>query len=263
MAAILFDLDGVIYKGDKLIEGANEAVCWFQDQKIPHVFLTNTTSRPRTAIVDKLAKFGIQTDISKIVTPPVVAYQYLKENVKGKVALFLKQETKEEFKGLDLLDDNSESDADAIVIGDLGDHWDYKKLNRAFRLLMADSKPELIALGMTRYWMAPDGLRLDVAPFIIALEHASNVKAHVCGKPAAHFFVHALNLVNESPLKTIMIGDDIRVDIGGAHNVGMQGILVKTGKFKSSDLERGIKPLTVLNSISDLPNWWLKNIITK
>ena len=54
--AILFDLDGVFYQGDKPIEGAAEVASWVSDNNIPHLFITNTSSRPRSALIDKLAK---------------------------------------------------------------------------------------------------------------------------------------------------------------------------------------------------------------
>jgi ribonucleotide monophosphatase NagD (HAD superfamily) len=65
----------------------------------------------------------------------------------------------------------------------LGEGWDFATLNRAFRLLMAEPHPRLIALGMTRYWRAADGLRLDTAPFVVALQHATGIAPVVLGKP--------------------------------------------------------------------------------
>ena len=56
--------------------------------------------------------------------------------------------------------------------------------------------------------------------------------------------------------QAIMIGDDIRGDVGGAQAAGISGVLVRTGKFQPSDLESDIKPKAVLDSIADLPDWW-------
>ena len=57
---------------------------------------------------------------------------------------------------------------------------------------MREPAPRLIALGMTRYWRGKDGLLLDVAPFVTALECAADCEAVVVGKPAAAFFDAAL-----------------------------------------------------------------------
>jgi ribonucleotide monophosphatase NagD (HAD superfamily) len=86
---------------------------------------------------------------------------------------------------LPLLRDDAERGAAYVVLGDLGDLWDYRTLNRAFRLLHHNPEAKLIALGMTRYWLASSGISLDVAPFVAALEHATGRKALVFGKPAA------------------------------------------------------------------------------
>ena len=260
MVAVLFDLDGVLYEGEQAVRGAPEAIVFFQRRKIPHLFLTNTTSRPRKALVEKLANIKIFIDGAQIFTPPVAALQWIKANVSGAVALFVPKATREEFTGLPIVNEQAESGAGAVVVGDLGEGWDYATLNRAFRLLMAVPRPPLIALGMTRYWRAADGLRLDVAPFVVGLEHATGAKPVVLGKPAATFYRSALELLQVNAGDAVMIGDDIRGDIDGSQKVGMRGVLVRTGKFQLGDFELGITPHTVLNSVAELPQWWEANI---
>ena len=76
--------------------------------------------------------------------------------------------------------------AEAVIVGDLGEAFGYGILNRAFRHLMAGA--ELIALQKNRFWMTPDGLSLDVGPFVAALEYASGTEAYIVGKPARGFF---------------------------------------------------------------------------
>jgi phospholysine phosphohistidine inorganic pyrophosphate phosphatase len=53
-----------------------------------------------------------------------------------------------------------------------------------------------------------------------------------------------------------MVGDDIEADIGGAQAAGLQGALVKIGKFRLSDLSGPTMPFPVLDSIANLPAWW-------
>lgn len=256
MVAVLFDLDGVLYEGEQAVRGAPEAVEWIQRRKIPHLFLTNTTSRPRIALVEKLAHCNIRIERAQIFTPPVAAVQWIKTNVSGAVALFVPKATMQEFAGLPIVDELEESGAGAVVVGDLGEGWGYAPLNRAFRLLMATPRPPLIALGMTRYWRAADGLRLDVAPFVVGLEHATGTKPVVLGKPAGSFYRAALELLQVNAGDAVMIGDDIRGDVDGSQKAGLCGILVRTGKFQPGDLKLGITPHAVLNSVAELPQWW-------
>ncbi|MES9871447.1 MAG: TIGR01458 family HAD-type hydrolase [Sedimenticola sp.] len=256
MRAILFDLDGVLYVGDQAIDGAAEVLDWVREMRIPHLFLTNTTSRPRSAIVTRLAAMGIAVDEAEILTPPVAATAWIVEQKAEPVALFLPQATGVEFSGLELLDEGLEEGAGAVVVGDLGEAWDFSRLNRAFRLLMGGSRPALVALGMTRYWRAPDGLRLDTAPFVMALSHAAGTEPQVMGKPSPAFFRVALGMLGVPAREVVMIGDDIRGDVAGAQAAGIKGLLVKTGKFQPGDLQGDITPDGILDSVAGLPQWW-------
>ncbi len=252
---ILFDMDGVLYVGDQAVPGAAETLAWCRTREIPFLFLTNTSSRPRAALVEKLARLGITAREEEILTPPVAARAWLADHMDGPVALFVPPATAGEFRDLPVAGRDATSAA-AVVVGDLGEEWDYATLNAAFRLLMTDPPATLVALGLTRYWQAPDGLRLDVGPYVKALEYAAGCEAVVLGKPAAPFFRAALDALGLPAASVIMIGDDIRGDVAAAQAVGIRGILVRTGKFRPADLEGDIRPDAVLGSVGELPEWW-------
>lgn len=261
MAGILFDLDGVFYVGDQAIPGGAETLSWVRQQGIPHCFLTNTSSRPRDALVAKLAGLGLQAEADHILTPAVAACRWIEQQLDGAVALFVPNATEREFASLTLAGRDTRQPVVAVVVGDLGEAWDFATLNQAFRLLMQQPAPRLIALGMTRYWRAPDGLRLDVAPFVAALQSASGIEPLVLGKPAAAFYRSALELIGCTAGEGIMIGDDIQSDIAASQAVGLRALLVRTGKFQPTDLDRGIRPEAVLDSIAQLPAWWTRSVM--
>lgn len=253
--AILFDLDGVFYQGDSAIAGAADVASWAREQAVPHLYLTNTTSRPRSALLQKLATLGVVTDIDHLLTPAVAAVRWCQSNIAGqRVALFVPQATRVEFAALP--DEDSDGDVSAVIVGDMGRGWDFETLNRAFRLLMQSPQPRLLALGMTRYWRAEDGLQLDVAPFVMALSHAANVEPLVLGKPAASFYQAAVEMLGVARDQVVMVGDDIRGDIEGALKAGLHAVLVRTGKFRAADLALGVKPTATLDSVADLPAWY-------
>ena len=257
---LLIDLDGVIYQGGDLVAGAIDTLDWIRQQQIPHLFVTNTTSRSRDDLLGKFKTLGFSARVDEIMTPVVAASQWLKDHNLRRVALFVPAPTQRDFGDLDTVALEQESAVDAVVIGDLGEAWDFRLLNRAFRFLMQEPRPELIALGMTRYWRSNDGLQLDVAPFIKALEHAASCEARVVGKPAQAFFDASLALIDCKADHALMIGDDIVGDIDAAQKCGIRGIQVRTGKFRDSDLGGEIKPYAVLDSIADLPAWWRRQI---
>lgn len=250
---VLFDLDGVLYNGEKPIAGAAEAVKAVREAGIPSLFVTNTTSRPRSALVGKLRRFGVASKPDEFLTPPVAAAGWIRARGEGRAALFVPEATREEFRGLETRAGAEAQDLRYVVIGDLGSGWDYPTLNRAFRLLHGNRDRELIALGLTRYWHSAEGANLDVAPFVAALECATGRRATVLGKPATEFFLQASSKLSLPPHDLLMIGDDFRADAMGARRAGLQAALVRTGKFRQSDLDSGERPDWVLDSVRDLP----------
>jgi ribonucleotide monophosphatase NagD (HAD superfamily) len=80
----------------------------------------------------------------------------------------------------------------------------------------------------------------------------------VIGKPSAEFFGLVLENLGVKPEDALMVGDDIEFDILGAQKVGMKACLVKTGNFRESDLEKGIKPDLLLENVNELPKALMK-----
>ncbi|WP_245832039.1 hypothetical protein [Solemya velesiana gill symbiont] len=120
MRAVLFDLDGVLYVGDRVIAGAVEVLEWVRRENIPHLFLTNTTSRPRSAIAEKLAAMGIVVGESEILTPPLAAAAWVRQHRLEPVALFIPDITRIEFSDIRVLSDDQQAGAASVVVGDLG-----------------------------------------------------------------------------------------------------------------------------------------------
>lgn len=256
MRGVLLDLDGVVYLGDSPLPGAADVVDWLSGEGVPFRFLTNTSSRPRAAIVEKLSSMGIPASADDILTPAVAAVSWLQAESRGRPALFVPPATASEFAELDPLPGGAEEGAGAVVVGDLGEGWDFATFNRAFRLLMAEPRPPLVALGMTRYWRADDGLRLDAGAFVRGLEYAAGTTAVVLGKPAQAFYETAVDGLGLAGDQVVMVGDDIRTDVEGAQRAGLTGVLVRTGKFTPADLNGDVTPDATLASIADLPEWW-------
>ncbi len=248
---LLLDMDGVFYNAEERIPGGDEAIRFLDTQAIPYLFLTNTSSRPRSKLVQKLQRFDIVVPEEKILTPPVAARRWLQENKVGPVALFVPEATRQEFCSLETV--SARQPAAAVVIGDMGEAWDFSLLNDAFRLLMQNENSMLIALGMTRFWKAEDGLRLDAGPYVKALEFATGRQAKVFGKPSPEFYHAAISMLHASPENTWMLGDDIINDVGAAQKLGLKAVLTRSGKFVPADLQRGVKPDAVIDSIAGLP----------
>jgi len=193
---------------------------------------------------------GFEIPENAIFTPPLAAVAYMKNTGKNRYFLLTTGDVYRDFPSVPV--PLPSSGIDYVIIGDAGERLTYETLNTAFRHLEAGA--ELLALERDRYWMAPDGLSLSAGPFVAALEYASGKTATVMGKPAPAFFSLALQDIHLAPSETIMVGDDIATDIRGAQQVGMQGILVRTGKFREDSVKDSpVMPERIINSIADLP----------
>ena len=166
---LLIDLDGVLYQGGSAVAGAADTIAWINSRKVPHLYVTNTTSKCRDSLLDKFNQLGIKAEANDIFTPIVAASEWLHNRQLKRVIFFVPENALTEFDGFEQLDYSTATSVDAIVIGDLGDEWSYTKLNQAFRMLMAEPRPVLIALGLSRFLQFAEGLRLDLAPFFKAL----------------------------------------------------------------------------------------------
>ena len=240
VAALLIDLDGVLYVEEEPIAGAVEAVERLRLGGLALRFVTNTTAHSRDRTLEKLARLGVSVVPGELVTPAALAVAHCRERGHERVALIMNDEVKRDFAELQQTDGN----CDAVIIGDLGPAFGYDVLNQAFRHVMAGA--ELIALQKNRYWMRADGLSLDVGPFVAAIEFAVGCEAYVVGKPARSFFDEVLADLGTRAAETAMVGDDIESDIGGASRAGLATILVRTGKYREGRVrDSGIQP-TVL-----------------
>ena len=224
---LLIDISGVLYRGDEALPGAVAALDRLQREQIPHLLVTNTSTRTRHQVAQKLKDLGFYLEEKRILSTVDATAEYLREH-RLKPLLIINPAIRGAFA--DLVDPVP----NAVVLGDAGDLFDYNRLNRAFHLLM-DGAP-LIAMGANRYYRNGDGdLCLDIGPFKAALEFAAECTATVIGKPAAHFFHSACRRLALTPGEVGMIGDDAEMDVAAASAAGLRACLVKTGKYQPGD----------------------------
>ncbi len=256
-AALLLDLDGTLYTDAGPIPGAVEAIAALLRRGMPFRFVTNTTRRSRRGLVERLRGYGFEVSPAEVFTSVLAGVQLLRQRNIARVAPFVAQATLEDLGELELVGGTSAAPAAspapaAVVIGDLGDQWTPALLNEAFRYLLDGAL--LLAFQKDRYWLGRTGLELDAGPYVAALEYAAGREALVSGKPSPGFYLGALSeLGGTLPEAAVMVGDDLWADVAGAQRAGLQGWLVRTGKFRQAVLERsGVKPDRMLDSIADL-----------
>ena len=245
---VLFDLDGVFYVGGKLIPGGNETLAWLRAQGIGYRFVTNNTTLSRSALVAKLQHLGLDISENELLSANYAGVLQLQKMGLTRCRLVLAEAAQTDYPPA------VEDDPEAIVIGDIGNEWDYDLLNSLMNQLLEGA--ELIALHKGRYFQTDKGLMLDSGAFVAALEHATGKKAYVVGKPNAAFFEMSTAVLKAATDELIMVGDDLINDIEGAQNAGYYAVLVQTGKYRKDLVDQTqIKPDGIISSIAALPNY--------
>jgi len=253
-AGYLLDLDGTLYTGDAAVPGAADTLARLRASGVPFRLVTNTTSRSRRMLVERLAGYGFAVAAEEIVTATLAGVELLRAGGHARVAPFVPAGALEDLAGLALSGGTSgrpRAAADAVVVGDLGERWTFGLLQEAFEQLMAGAA--LVALSRDRYFRHGERLALDAGPFVAALEYAAGTTATVAGKPSAAFFGAAVGSLGLAPDQVAMVGDDLWSDVDGAQRAGLQGWLVRTGKFREDVLRRSaITPDRILSSVADV-----------
>lgn len=235
------------------IPGAAAAVAELREAGHRLRFVTNSTTRSRTALAEELRGFGVPLQDEELQTTARAAARALE----GKRVLVLTMPgIVEDLEGIELVGES----ADAVLIGgadegpETGRVFSYMNLARAFSEL--DGGAELYCLHKNRWWQTSRGPMLDSGAFVAGLEYAADTDAIVLGKPSAAYFDAALAALDADAGMTWMVGDDFETDVAGAQACGLKAVLVRTGKFRPDVVEAsGIMPDGIVSSIAQLPEW--------
>ena len=167
---LLIDLEGVIYSGEEVIDGAIETIEKLK-KKFRIRYLTNTTTTSRNLIFQKLLNLNLSVNEEDIFTPSIAINAFLKDKMIKNISLIANEKINSDFKEFNINSNNP----DAVIMGDIYKDFNWDKLNNAFELL---SKKEclLIALHKNKYCKRNNKIALDLGPFVNALEYASSTK---------------------------------------------------------------------------------------
>jgi phosphoglycolate/pyridoxal phosphate phosphatase family enzyme len=270
---VLFDADGVLWVGDKLIPGASETIDALRSMGVTPYVVTNNPTNTRHEIAAKLMAKGFH-DVpdEMIVSAAYVTTQYLlsigfddparRVYIVGEDGLI--REMKQngvaalgvaDFPDDDLADLEIPEDISAVVVA-LDRTLTYRKLAIGNRIVV-ENDALLIgtncdhALPLGRGIVVPDAL-----PNILALQAASGRTATVLGKPSRLMFEPLRIARNLDKDETIMVGDRLNTDIQFAKNIGARGVLVLTGVTTRDDAEAVApeqRPDFICNSVADIP----------
>ena len=241
--ALFLDLDGVLFVGSEPVPGAKEAITTARNEGLLLRFLTNTATQPRQQLITKLSSMGIRMEEDELYTAPIAAKHYIQKRGLRPYCLIHKA-IRCDMAGMD------ETDPNCVLLGDARDDLNYQNLNHAFQLCINGAP--LIGIGMNRYFKNEGGLMLDAGPFIRAIEWAAGIEAIIMGKPGKHFFHEVVNSTPYRADQCLMVGDDVIGDVEGAVHAGLNGCLVRTGKYREGDEDKLPPEAGVVDSICSL-----------
>ncbi|HKT44606.1 MAG TPA: TIGR01458 family HAD-type hydrolase [Gaiellaceae bacterium] len=253
MAAILLDIDGVLHVSGHPLPGAAEAVSRLRAAGHRLRFVTNTTTRSRAKLAEELRTAGIEVDDAEVQTTADAAVSALRGR---RVLALVMQGLVGDLDGIELVGEG----ADAVLVGGADETpetnlvFSYMNLARAFAELEMGAR--LYCLHRNRWWQTARGPLLDAGAFVAGLEYAADVEAVVLGKPSPSYFNAALEALDADPDRAWMVGDDLESDVAGAHAMGINTVLVRTGKFRPDAVEASrVHPDGIVSSIGQLPDW--------
>lgn len=243
---VLSDLDGVWFVGGEAVAEAGRALERIRERGLPVRFITNTTTKTQDDLAAKMKGLGFEVDAGEIIHAPRAAVLYLRTLGSPRCRLLVDDTVRPLFAEFE-----ESGTPDVVVVGDIGERWNYEIMNEVFAMLVDGAK--LVAMHRGRYWQTEAGLTLDIGAFVAGLEYAAGVQATVAGKPSPTIFRAALDDIGLDPAEAIMVGDDIHSDIGGAQALGIAGVQVRTGKYRRGLVgASGVTPALTVDSVADL-----------
>ncbi|GAC1639178.1 MAG: HAD-IIA family hydrolase [Ktedonobacteraceae bacterium] len=235
LTTFLIDLDGVVYRGETLIPGAREFIHWLDAHDKKYLFLTNNSFASEQQVVDKLARLGIATDSTHVLGAAQAAVQNI-AHCQPHAAVYIVGEPPlfEMVRNYDLQIANTDwRTADAVLVG-LDRSFDYKKLNDAVQALKKGAR--FIAINRDPLLPLAGSLVAGCGAMVAALEASSEVTPEVIGKPEPALLREAMLRLQSSPADTIMIGDNLGVDIKAGIAADTRTMLVLSGKDDPASL---------------------------
>lgn len=246
---VIFDLDGVIYRGDEPVPGAAELVAWLRDAGTAVRFATNNSTVTREGYVGRLAAMGIATSWQEVVTSSSATVEHLRRHAPGvrRVLAIGADALGDELRTAGF-DTTMAADVsavrpgaalgtrfDAVVVG-LDMAFDYARLAAGMAAVVGGAR--LIATNADARFPTAFGFLPGAGSMVAALAAATGVMPQVIGKPEPAMFQSILEAADVSAGETVVVGDNPPSDIAGARRSGCASILVLTGVADAARVTR-------------------------
>ena len=247
----LFDLDGTIYVGERLVPGAAEVVAALRAEDRRLAFLTNKPLETRADYARKLTRLGIPVDADDVITASLVLARHLRGLDPGAPVYVIGEPpllAEMRAHGFEVRDDER---VRWVVIA-FDRTFTYAKLNTALQAVKAGAR--LIATNPDRTCPVEGGEIPDCAGMIAAVEAVTDRKVEtIVGKPSPIILAVALSALGVAAADAVMVGDRIETDVAMGKRSGLATILVLSGITRPDDPRiPGLAPDHVIRSVREI-----------
>ncbi len=227
---LVIDMDGVLYRGSRKIEGAERFIEFLNNHEIPYILATNNSTKTAEMYVHKLSKMGIKVSKSKILTSGMVTAITLKSRkAYAKTLVIGERGLMEEMSriGWEVLPFTRWEEAEFVVVG-MDRDLTYSKLK--YCTLAINAGAYFAATNADRNFPSEEGLIPGAGSIIAALETATGTHAEVMGKPNEPYATTIKKLLGEGDYW--VIGDRYDTDLALAEKLNAKKVLVLSGVEK-------------------------------
>lgn len=241
-------MDGVIYKGNELIAGADAFITRLRREGYPFLFLTNNSQRTRRDVAMKLKRMGIDVEEQHIFTCAMATARFLSRQKPAGTAFVIGEGGLLQalhMNGYSIVD----ADPDYVVVGERRTATT-ESLEAATRMILAGAK--LVATNLDPNCPTAQGTRPGCGATVAYLETATGKKAFSVGKPSPVMMRSARKQLGLASSQTVMIGDTMETDIMGAAQMGYHSVLVLSGGTRREQLgDFAFTPDFIIESVAE------------
>ncbi len=259
MSIAIFDMDGVLYRGARVLPYARETLERLRRGGWAVVFATNNSTATRDEYVERLASLGLGGDRDHVVTSAYATAHHLEllDPRPADVLVIGADALRSEIRAVGIavrgaadlpgIDPPPAAAADGVsptamrayltslalppppdtVVVGLDLHLTYAKLAEAQRAVLAGA--HFVASNKDRAYPVEGRLLPGAGSIVAAIEAATERRALCIGKPEPFLFEEALRRADGASGPVVVVGDSVETDIVAAHRVGATGVLILTG----------------------------------
>ena len=246
---IISDMDGVIYHGNKILDGVPEFIEWLKDNDKNFLFFTNSSERSPIELAQKLKRLGLDVDASHFYTSALATADFLANQRPGCSAYVIGEPgliNALYSKGISMNDVNP----DYVVIGETK-NYNYDNISRAVKLVNNGAK--LIGTNPDMTGPSEQGLVPATKALVAPIQLSTGCVPYYVGKPNPLMMKSGIKLLGVAPEEALIIGDRMDTDIVAGIESEIDTVLVLSGVTKPEDLKTfPYRPKYIYNNVGDL-----------